>query len=79
MQNGGLEKHMAKHLPDHKKTKKHAYALTVPIHLRVEDRYERQGAKQSYCLNDEIKGIAKEKRVSAPRHLAEEPIDNKQF
>jgi hypothetical protein len=69
MQNGGLEKQMAKHFPDYKKPKKHIYTLTVPVHLRVEDRHERQSARHSYGLCDEIKDIAREKRVSAPRHL----------
>jgi hypothetical protein len=79
MQNGGLEEYMAKHFPDHEKTKKHIYTLTVPVHLRVEGRYERQGARQSYGLSDEIKGIAREKKVSAPRHSPKKSIDNDQL
>lgn len=67
---------MAKHFPDHEKIKKHTYILTVPVHLRVEDRYVRQDAKLSYAQSDEINDIAKEKRVSAPRHPLKKSIDN---
>jgi hypothetical protein len=76
MQNGGLGKYMAKYFPDHEKINKHTYILTVPVHLHVEGRHETHGAKRSYGQSDDINDIAKEKRVSAPRHPPKKSIDN---
>jgi hypothetical protein len=79
MQNGGLDKYITKHFPDYEKAKKYIYTLTVPVHLRVKDRHETQDAKLRHGLSDKINGIAKEKRVSAPRHTPKKAIDDEQL